>query len=235
MSQNKTVIPESEYDIHKPNYSDMSSVSEFYRPTGSTVKSTVISGMDSGAVPPPVPSSGKQNSDHIPNDSHARRIPLQERVIIGVLFSISKGLLGEIFPIYLGRNMIGSSPDCDVCLKEQTVSGEHAILFARSDGYPGECILSLTDYGSTHGTMVNQSDGRYDTLTVNDGDVLTIGKHYRLSIKLFDVAASGLFEDEEFESMDSSQASASTYNQSISDFYSPSQNRADDDNRTVIV
>lgn len=235
MSQNKTVIPESEYDIHKPNYSDMSSVSEFYRPTGSTVKSTVISGMDSETVPPPVPSSGKQNSDVILNDSHARRIPLQERVIIGVLFSISKGLLGEIFPIYLGRNMIGASADCDICLKERTVSSEHAILFARSDGYPGGCVLSLTDYGSTHGTMVNQTDGRYDTLTVNDGDVLTIGKHYRLSIKLFNVAASGLFEDDEFESMDSSQASASTYNQSISNFYSPSQNRANDDNRTVIV
>lgn len=233
MSQNKTIIPESDFDFHRPTYTDLNSNSDFYRPTGAITNSTVISGMNAEATPPPLPQQVTSKNTMSPNTPQGRYIPLEERVIIGVLFSISKGLLGEIFPIYLGRNIIGSSSSCDIRLNERTVSGEHVVLHARCDEYPGECHLSVTDYGSAHGTTVNQKDCRYETLTIRDGDVLTIGRHYRLSVKLFDVTKSGLFEDTDFEDIDSTiNVSANDY-QSAQDFYSPSQ-YGSNDNRTVI-
>lgn len=234
MSQNKTIIPESEYDLSHPTYTDLNSSSDFYRPSGAVANSTVISGMNPSSVPPPIPSNFTSREPSSPHISQERRIPLQERVIVGVLFSISKGLLGEIFPIYLGRNMVGSSPTCDICLKERTVSDEHAVLYARCDGYPGDCYLSITDYGSSHGTTVNQKDSSYETITLRDGDVVTVGRHYRLSVRLFGVAKSGLFEDSGFEDMDSSVSTGPTAYQATNDFYSPSQYGSENTNRTVI-
>lgn len=232
MSQNKTVIPESEYDLHHPISSDMNSSSEFYRPSGVAANSTVISGTGFAASPP-LSSSVKQNQISEAADPNKRYIPIQERVIIGVLFSISKGLLGEIFPIYLGRNLIGTSTSADICLKEQTVSEEHAILHVRCDNYPGDCYLSITDYGSSHGTTVNHKDCRYETLPVRDGDILVIGRHYQLCVCLFDIEKSGLFEDNEFEEPDTASVSISTQYHSSGDFYSPSQS-INNDNKTVI-
>lgn len=233
MSQNKTIIPESDYDFHKQTYMDMNSCSDLYRPSGAISNSTVISGMNTEPLSPPIPQQVTSGNTMTPNVSQGRHIPLQERVIIGVLFSISKGLLGEIFPIYLGRNMMGSSVSCDICLKEKTVSADHAVLYARCDEYPGESYLSVTDYGSSHGTTVNQQDCRYETLTVRDGDVLTVGRHYQLGVKLFDVAKSGLFEDSNFEDIDLSSNTSGNEFQSPQDFYSPSQH-TNNDNRTVI-
>lgn len=233
MSQNKTIIPESDYDFHHHAYKDMNPGSDLYRPSGAIANSTVISGINTESTPPPIPQEVTSGNTQTPNGLQGRHISMQERVIIGVLFSISKGLLGEIFPIYLGRNMMGSSLSCDICLKEKTVSAEHAVLHARCDEYPGESYLSVTDYGSSHGTTVNQQDCRYETLTVSDGDVLTVGKHYRLGVKLFDVAKSGLFEDSNFEDIDLSSNTSTNEFQSAQDFYSPSQH-TNNDNRTVI-
>lgn len=234
MSQNKTIIPESEYDRQFPSYLGMeSSASDFYRPSGAAVSSTVIAGSENPSNIPqtPLPEITGARTGAIVSTS--RTIPIQERVVIGVLFSISKGLLGEIFPLYLGRNMLGSSDECDVCLKEGTVSAEHAVVFARSDGYPGECYLSVTDYGSTHGTMINHRDCRYETSPLNDGDTLTIGKHYRFVVRLFDVKGSGLHEDSEFEEMHSGPDLSTLSQQAPMDFYAPTRNN-DNDNRTVI-
>ncbi len=130
--------------------------------------------------------------------------------------------------------MIGNSSSCDISLKERTVSDEHAVLHIRCDGYPGDCIMSITDYGSSYGTSVNQSDCRYETLPVRDGDILTIGRHYRLVVKLFDAAKSGLFEDSNFEDMDTLGHVSSSEYQSAHNFYAPS-GYGTDDKRTVIA
>ncbi len=234
MSQNKTVVPESEYDYQNPTYSGINRDTEFYRPSSGTVNSTVISGINGVSAPPPVPTSSVNRTAPNSQKLQTRQIALQERVIIGVLFSISKGLLGELFPIYLGRNMIGSSSYCDISLKEMSVSEEHAVLYARCDEYPGECFLMITDYGSSYGTGVNEKDCNYNSLTVKDGDILTIGQHYRLIVKLFDVGDKNLFEDSGFVDKENSANLELTDYQSNSDFYSPSRN-ASNDNRTVIV
>ena len=73
----------------------------------------------------------QEEQDMTATSAYKRTIKLQDRPIIGALFSISAGIQGELFPIYVGRNTIGSSPDCDICLRETSVSAQHAILLAR--------------------------------------------------------------------------------------------------------
>jgi len=234
MSQNKTIIPDFEFEKPQNPYTDTSANADFYRPSGAVPNSTIISGTN-GTVSGDTDnhSTPKINPGIKDNDLSSRAIAIQERVIIGVLFSISRGLLGEIFPIYLGRNIIGTSPSCDICLKEKTVSDEHAVFFVRSDGYPCVCNLTLTDYGSIYGTMVNNQDCRYETLTVKEGDILTVGKHYKLIVKLFDTVNSGLCEDSAFEDNSSSTSAPLPQQSQPNDFYAPS-GRFNNDNRTVI-
>lgn len=234
MSQNKTVIPGAEYDMPQKAYVDTNANADFYRPSGSTVNSTVISGMDSGYQTNDTPNTNNPNTaDTTPKSSDSRVISIQERVLTGVLFSISRGLLGEIFPIYLGRNVIGTSSSADICLREKTVSEDHAILYARCDGYPSECLMTLTDYGSMHGTMVNQQDCRYETLPLTDGDTITIGRHYKLLVKLFDVTKSGLFEDNSFSGLESGIKYIHNQESTSTDFYAPTK-QGNNDTRTVI-
>lgn len=175
-------------------------------------------------------------SQAVPEEDAGRQIKMQERVVVGVLFSISRGLLGEIFPLYLGRNIIGQTTECDVSLREETVSSEHAILYIRKNGHPAHYEMTLTDYNSMYGTFVNGQDGRYETLPVQENDVITIGSHYKLLIKMFDVEQLGLQEEAEFEDCTSSSefpANEQT-NASISnDFYTPTSNK-DNSSRTVI-
>ena len=49
------------------------------------------------------------------------------RPVIGFLYSVSRTAGGEYWPVCLGENTIGRADDCDVCLKEMTVSEHHAI------------------------------------------------------------------------------------------------------------
>lgn len=238
MSQNKTVFSNFEYD-HQFQVCEegmSSSDSDFYRPSETLRNNaTVISGLDNSQMKPSaVPMGEDVHAYSGIVGFHSRSVLLQERVIIGVLFSISKSLHGEIFPLYLGGNMIGSSMSCDIRLGEMSVSEEHAVIFARCEGYPGECHLSVTDYGSTHGTTVNQKDCRYETLPLKDGDILSIGKHYHMIVKLFDVSKSGLCEDSGFEAIQSVMDSDCAVAAPAHDFYVPSKGVATD-NRTVIV
>lgn len=119
------------------------------------------------------------------------------------------------------------------------MSSEHAILYIRKEGNPAQLNMTITDYNSTYGTTVNEMDARYETLPVNENDVLTIGKHYQFLIKIFDVEKARLTEDMGFEELtDNSMVTGYPYeeatNQNVSnDFYTPTQNK-DNSSRTVL-
>lgn len=228
MSQNKTITSEFEYDNPKPAYTDSNPMADLYKPSGNVSNSTVIAGSEVVST-----NNMVSTTPMTPVSPISKSIHLQERVIIGVLFSISRGLLGEIYPVYLGRNAIGSSPACDICLSERTVSEEHAVLFARSDGYPAECHVTLTDYGSMQGSTVNQQDCRYETLKVLENDIISIGAHYKLVLKLFNASVSGLYENGEFENMSSATNISKQKSTVTNDFYAPSGN-GNNETRTVI-
>lgn len=128
-------------------------------------------------------------------------ISLQERPLAGVLMSASADMLGEIFPIYVGRNTIGSAQDNDVCLAEATVAPNHAVLLVRQlpDGNGGTFTqISLTDYDSEYGTTVNGERIGFDRAYLQGGEVLRIGGVYTLRFFAFDASRDELGESPVF-------------------------------------
>lgn len=120
------------------------------------------------------------------NPTHVVR--LQNRPIIGVLYSISAGIEGELFPVYVGRNIIGSDLSCDICLRESSVSAQHGILLARkqSNEDGNEYInVILSDSNSSYGTRVNGESVNFEKITCSDGDVISFGQNYVLVLSLF--------------------------------------------------
>mgnify|MGYP004603645309 CR=1 FL=1 len=99
--------------------------------------------------------------------------------------------------------------------------------------------MTITDYNSTYGTTVNEMDARYETLLVNENDVLTIGKHYQFLVKIFDMDKARLAEDMGFEDIvENPMGTGCPYeeatDQNVSnDFYTPTPNK-DNSTRTVL-
>lgn len=125
-----------------------------------------------------------QNSFSLP--THVVR--LQNRPLVGVLYSISAGIEGELFPVYVGRNTIGSDLSCDICLRETSVSAQHGILLARKQtNVQGDEYINiiLSDTNSSYGTCVNGERLNFEKVTCVDGDVINIGQNYVLVLSLF--------------------------------------------------
>lgn len=242
MSQNKTIVPGVDYGNNEnQDYGYPDDFGGLYtRSTNLDTKRTCIAGSpevpveDNVSIQPPV--IGTQQA--IAEKKEPRQIALQNRIVVGVLFSISRGLLGELFPLYLGRNVMGRSDICDVCLQEMTVSPEHAILYIRKDeNQPGQMVITITDYNSMYGTTVNGIDGRYETLNVKENDIIAIGKHYKFVVKTFNAERLGLSEETEFEesniSNDTGQNDSNVGAEFLGSFYSPTSSGTNS-SRTVI-
>ena len=237
MSQNKTIVPGVDYDNVNTNINESFYAGLYSKSDAVGSQKTYIPGMGEEPIVSSVQNNTQSKDLHGNNGiiGETRMISLQNRVVVGVLFSVSKGLLGEIFPLYLGRNLIGKSNNCDVCLHENTVSSEHAILYIRKNngGTVSHYDITLTDYNSQYGSTVNDEDGRYETLSVKENDILTIGRHYKFIIKIFDVDENVFREDEEFE--DSNESGGIQLGQGVidNDFYAPSNNQGNS-TKTVI-
>lgn len=126
--------------------------------------------------------------DQSKDSSSSHVLKLQNRQIIGVLYSISAGIEGEMFPIYIGRNTLGSDLSCDICLRETSVSAFHGILLARKqidEGGEEYINVILSDNNSVYGTCVNGERLSFEKVECFDGDVLSVGQNYVLIISLF--------------------------------------------------
>lgn len=115
-----------------------------------------------------------------------------QKPIVGFLYSISKSVAGEFWPLRIGSNNIGRSSDCDVCLGEATVSEQHAVLVIRQMKNPEKIIASICDARSTCGTMINGESLGFDQRECFNGDIITIGEHYDLYFILLDAKQLGL-------------------------------------------
>lgn len=174
MNQNRTVIPgmERAYTAPEPN-------NPTYSPSGaSSGNKTYVPGMQS-------------------NVSGARVQP-NSKPVIGFLYSVSRMGFGEYWPLHVGSNSIGRSPDCEVNLLEATVSEQHAILVIRIMKNPEKVIASICDSQSTCGTMINGESLGFEPRECMNGDVITIGEHYDLYFLLIDVKQIGLKVSEGF-------------------------------------
>jgi hypothetical protein len=75
--------------------------------------------------------------------------------------------VGELFQLK-SRCVVGTSPQCDVQLKDQGISGRHA-EFTFQGG-----VFRLNDLGSTNGTFVN--DRRVTSTELVDNDIVRLGR-----------------------------------------------------------
>lgn len=145
--------------------------------------------------------------------------------IVGFLYSISKSVAGEYWPLYIGPNSIGRSLECSVCLSEATVSERHALLVVRQLKNPEKMIASICDSQSTCGTMINGQSLGFDQQECFNGDIITIGEHYDLYLILIDPKLLGLNVCTSF--MPTSLPSAKPENPpiSVNSHAAPSSNR----------
>lgn len=171
---------------------------DFYKASDANVNRTVIQGMK----PRPLQETqaGPAGGEEEPS-RREREIRLQDRPLAGALFSASADGLGEIYPIYVGRNTIGSSEESDLYLSEGSVAPNHAVILVRRlRGADGREVtrISITDYDSEFGTVVNGERLAYDSCQLRGGEVIQVGRAYRFLLRLFDSTLPGLGESPDF-------------------------------------
>lgn len=168
--------------------------------------------------------------------------PATERKLIGALFSVSKSLKGEMFPIYEGENTIGRNVSNNICLLEATVEDVHAVLYATHEDYPDkDYVLRLYDKGSMYGTMVGGDEVFSEHHIVRDNDILLFGSNYQLLVKLFNHEEHLLCPSENFQAVEAPKVSPKSPEDELPpdaipsiEFYTPSSKRDKQDNRTIL-
>ena len=125
--------------------------------------------------------------------------------VVGFLYSVSRSMVGEYWPLHIGRNTIGQSSSCDIVLGESTVSSEHAELVVRQKN-DGSIISSLSDPRSTNGTMINGESLDFSARECFNGDIITIGINYQLLLILLDASKLGLKPVEGFMAVETEPA-----------------------------
>jgi len=86
----------------------------------------------------------------------------------GWLAMIEGNLKGEAFYLYEGRNLIGSSSQCDITILDEGVQNQHVSIRLSSGKW------TLTDLDTDSGTFLNEK--RVHRNELKDGDKIKIGK-----------------------------------------------------------
>lgn len=177
MGNNKTVIP---------GISDRDPYSRNSIPGGAPRNGTVVPGMNQFAA-----------GASLANRNDARR----NDPVVGFLYSVSRQGIGEYWPLYVGTNTIGRNEDNDICLREATVSGHHAVLNVKKLKTTSKIVASIRDIGSKQGIFLNDEELGYEQAACKNEDILTIGDNYRLLVLIVDTDAYGLTVAENFNAI----------------------------------
>ena len=94
--------------------------------------------------------------------------PSEGRSFCGWLVVLEGSLRGEDFHLHEGRNIIGSSPPCEILLQDEGIEDRHASIRFSSNEW------ILTDLDSESGTFLNGK--RIYRHELKDGDKIIIGK-----------------------------------------------------------
>lgn len=89
--------------------------------------------------------------------------------LVGWLVTYDLDPNGVDFRLYEGRNIIGRDFSCGVCINDNKVSSQHAILLYRNGKF------RIKDNLSVNGTIVNGEDIDDDSVLLNDGDIIKVG------------------------------------------------------------
>ena len=89
--------------------------------------------------------------------------------LVGWLVTYDLDPNGVDFRLYEGRNIIGRDFSCGICINDNKVSGQHAILLYRNGKF------RIKDNLSVNGTYVMGEDIEDETVLLNDGDIIKVG------------------------------------------------------------
>jgi hypothetical protein len=120
--------------------------------------------------PGPAPSAPRPSAQAAVGGGKTKIVdtPLHE-TCAGELLGVGRRNQGMRFELKKGRNLIGSDPSCEVYLKDEYVSQQHASIRYE------EGKFFLTDLDSSNGTFLNNSDEKLICKTeIKDRDVVTI-------------------------------------------------------------
>jgi len=92
----------------------------------------------------------------------------EERPLCGWLVVLEGSLQGEDFHLYEGRNIVGSSPQCQIHLQDEGVQDQQASIRFSSNQW------TVTDLDSDSGTFLNGK--RIYRHELKDGDKIMIGR-----------------------------------------------------------
>ena len=196
MSQNKTVFPGMDNSHGRESAGNSIYSRDSFSPQSGSGKSTRIIGVEQDEKP------AKKSVDN-------------GKPIRGFLYSISKSVVGEFWPLRQGKNTIGSSPKCDICLKEATVSEEHASITIRILEKQEKTIASLKDTDSTNGTKINGEDVDFDANKCVNGDIIRFGSCYECLLILIDTKETGLSVAENFIPLESDDEEAESFENDV--------------------
>jgi pSer/pThr/pTyr-binding forkhead associated (FHA) protein len=90
--------------------------------------------------------------------------------VVGWLVVLSGQQKGEDFRVHEGQNILGTSPDADILLKEDAASLRHASIRCK-DG-----MFFLIDLDSDNGTHLNDGEQSIARVALKDNDVIHIGE-----------------------------------------------------------
>lgn len=89
--------------------------------------------------------------------------------VVGWLVAMNGELKGEDFRVREGQNTLGTSPEAEIVVKDNTVSGKHASIRYKDGKF------LLTDLDSSNGTYLNESKETIAREELKDGDIIRIG------------------------------------------------------------
>jgi pSer/pThr/pTyr-binding forkhead associated (FHA) protein len=93
----------------------------------------------------------------------------RKTALVGWLVAMDGEQKGEDFRLRDGQNTVGSAPDSDIVLHDQTISAKHASIRYKD----GKFFLS--DLDSSNGTFVNGLEECVARVELSDNDVLRLG------------------------------------------------------------
>lgn len=185
MSSNKTVVPGMSSTGSQPFGQPQPGFAQApIPPMSSAPAGTVFPGMNLNQPVNPAPAQPKADDNHKP--------------IVGFLYSVSRTVVGEFWPLYLGQNIIGRGMGAGISLAEQTVSDNHCKIIAQEQKNPDRLFVYIQEGGSTCGTLVNGSSLDFNPREIKNGDIITVGEHYELLVLLVDAKQLELKQNEDF-------------------------------------
>ena len=94
----------------------------------------------------------------------------QRSPVVGWLVAMNGAQRGRDFRVHDGQNVLGSAPDADIQLSDDTVSGKHASLRYK------EGKFFLVDLDSTNGTFLNGKPEPIAREELHDNDTIRAGE-----------------------------------------------------------